>query len=161
MMTRLIFATLAATALAGLATPGLAQQNQSTKSLGVQGNASCSPAPGITQNFPIPTIIQFDTGSTKISPADQQKIAKLASEAKAKYITQICVTGHADKQGDPKKNQQLSIARANAVATELKKNGIDSSALVVNATGEPLGATLSGVSRKSQADRAVEIKIAR
>ncbi len=161
MMIRLMVATLAVAALAGSAAPSMAQQNQSKKNFGVQGNATCSPAPNITQSFPIPTIIQFDTGSTKISPADQQKIAKLASEAKAKYITQICVTGHADKQGDAKKNQQLSMARANAVATELKKNGIDSGTLVVNATGEPLGATLSGVDRKSQADRAVEIKIAR
>jgi OOP family OmpA-OmpF porin len=160
MMIRLTFAALVAAAAISAA-PAMAQQNQSTKNLGVQGNASCSPAPGITQNFPIPTIIQFDTGSSKISAADQQKIAKLASEAKAKYITQICVTGHADKQGDAKKNQQLSMARANAVATELKKNGIASGTLVVNASGEPLGETFAGIDRKSQADRAVIIKVAR
>jgi OmpA-OmpF porin, OOP family len=159
MMIRL---TLAAAAIAGLAlaaSPAFPQTQK--KSLTVQGNERCSPAPNITQNFPISTIIQFDTGSTKISAADQQKIAKLAADAKAKYITQICVTGHADKQGDAKKNQQLSMARANAVAAELKKNGIDSGTLVVAASGEPLGDTLSSVSRKSQADRAVEIKIAR
>ena len=160
MMIRLIVATLTAAALAGAATPSLAQQNQK-KSLTVQGNATCSPSPNITQNFPIPTIIEFDTGSSKIRPADQQKIAKLAADAKAKYITQICVTGHADKQGDAKKNEALSTARANAVAAELKKNGIDPGTLVVSGKGEPLGATLSSVERKSQANRAVEIYIAR
>jgi outer membrane protein OmpA-like peptidoglycan-associated protein len=158
MMIRLTLATAAIAALAVAAAPAFPQQK---KSMTVQGNERCSPAPNITQNFPIPTIIQFDTGSTKISAADQQKIAKLAADAKAKYITQICVTGHADKQGDAKKNQQLSMARANAVAAELKKNGIDSGTLVVSASGEPLGDALSGVNRKSQADRAVEIKIAR
>lgn len=157
MMIRLTFAALTAAALALSAAPATAQK----KSLTVQGNATCSPSPNISQNFPIPTIIEFDTNSTKISPADRQKIAKLASDAKAKYITQICVTGHADKQGDAKKNQALSMQRANAVAAELRKNGIDAGTLVVNASGEPLGETFSGINRKSQADRAVVIKISR
>jgi outer membrane protein OmpA-like peptidoglycan-associated protein len=166
MMIRVIFATLAAAILALSAAPSMAQQSaptttQQKKSMTVQGNATCSPSPNITQSFPIPTIIQFDTGSSKIKPADQQKIAKLATEAKAKYITQICVTGHADKQGDAKKNEALSTARANAVAAELKKNGIAPGTLVVSGKGEPLGSTLSSVDLKSQADRAVEIKIAR
>lgn len=161
MMTRLTFTALALAAASLATSPAGAQQAQQKKSMTVQDNATCSPSPNISQSFPIPTIIEFDTGSSKIKPADQQKIAKLATEAKAKYITQICVTGSADKQGDAKKNEALSTARANAVAAELKKNGIDPGTLVVSGKGEPLGATLSGVDRKSQADRAVVIKVAR
>jgi OmpA-OmpF porin, OOP family len=161
MMTKLTFAALAL-AVGCLATsPADAQQTQQRKSMSPQGNATCSPSPNISQSFPIPTIIEFDSGSIKIKPTDQQKIAKLATEAKAKYITQICVTGSADKQGDAKKNEALSLARANAVAAELKKNGIDPGTLVISGKGEPLGATLSSMDRKSQADRAVEIKVSR
>lgn len=161
MMIRFTFAAAAIAALAIAASPAWPQQPQQKKSMTMQGNVTCTPSPGTSQAFPIPTIIQFDTGSTRISPVDQQKIAKLASEAKAKYITQICVTGRADKQGDPKKNEALSLARANAVAAELQKNGIDAKTLVVSGKGEALGSTFASSERKSQAERVVEIKISR
>src|SRR5690348_18462161 len=64
---------------------------------------ACTPNQTSSQYSPV--IITFETGSVKISPEDQQKIATAAKLAKDNYIQQICVTGFADKQGDAKMNQ--------------------------------------------------------
>jgi OOP family OmpA-OmpF porin len=120
--------------------------------------------PNLTASQFSPVIISFDTGSTKINAQDQRKIAEAAKLAKANYITQICVTGYADKQGDAKINEVLSQRRADAVAAELRKHGISQDTLVVNGVGEPGGSAFSsysGSAAASRADRRVEIRLAR
>jgi outer membrane protein OmpA-like peptidoglycan-associated protein len=121
-------------------------------------------APNMTASQYSPVIVTFDTGIAKISPQDQEKIAKAAKLAKDNYIQQICVTGFTDKQGDAKMNHILSQRRAETVAAELRKNGIAQSTVVVNAAGEPGGgafSSFSGASAASSADRRVEIRFAR
>lgn len=123
---------------------------------------ACTPNQTASQYSPV--IISFETGSVKVSPQDQQKIAAAAKLAKDNYIQQICVTGFADKQGDAKMNQLLSHRRAEAVAAELRKNGVAQGTVVVNAVGEPGGSafsSFSGSSAASSADRRVEIRFAR
>jgi outer membrane protein OmpA-like peptidoglycan-associated protein len=123
---------------------------------------ACTPNQTSSQWSPV--IISFETGSVKISPQDQQKIATAAKLAKDNYIQQICVTGFADKQGDAKMNQVLSQRRAEAVAAELRKNGVGQGSVVVNAAGEPGGTafgSFSGASAASSADRRVEIRFTR
>jgi outer membrane protein OmpA-like peptidoglycan-associated protein len=123
---------------------------------------ACTPSTTASQWSPV--IVSFDTGSVKISSPDQQKIANAAKLAKDNYIQQICVTGFADKQGDAKMNQLLSQRRAEAVAAELRKNGIAQNTVVVNGAGEPGGSafgSFSGTSASSTADRRVEIRFAR
>jgi outer membrane protein OmpA-like peptidoglycan-associated protein len=120
--------------------------------------------PNMTSSQFSPVIVSFDTGSVKISPQDQEKIAKAAKLAKDNYIQQICVTGFADKQGDAKMNHLLSQRRADAVAAELRKNGVAQNSVVIGAAGEPGGNTFSsysGSSAASSADRRVEIRFAR
>lgn len=120
---------------------------------------ACSPT--MTAGQWSPVIVSFDTGSTKIRDADQQKIATAAKLAKDNYIQQVCVTGFADKQGDARMNQLLSQRRAEAVAAELRKYGVAPGAMVVSASGEPGGQALSGMQGSSAADRRVEIRFTR
>ncbi len=108
-----------------------------------------------------PVNVQFDTGSTQIKPADQAKIAELAKIAKASKIQQICIKGFADKQGNAEANRKLSIARGEAVAAEFGKHGLSRDYFAVQSGGEPGGSLFGGVDAKSQADRRVEIRIAR
>jgi outer membrane protein OmpA-like peptidoglycan-associated protein len=120
--------------------------------------------PNMTSSQFSPVIISFETGSVKITSQDQQKIADAAKLAKDNYIQQICVTGFADKQGDAKMNQILSQRRAEAVAAELRRNGVAQNSVVVNAAGEPGGSafsSFSGSSAASAADRRVEIRFSR
>ncbi len=108
-----------------------------------------------------PLTIQFDTGSTKIKPADQAKIAEMAKIAKASKIQQICIKGFADKQGNADMNRKLSIARGEAVAAEFGRHGLTRDYFAVQSGGEPGGNLFSGAQAKSEADRRVEIRIAR
>lgn len=121
----------------------------------------CEPAPNIAQRWPQPVIVAFDSGSTKIKAEDAGKLDKLAKDAKDNYVTQICVTGFADKTGDAQRNERLSQARANAVADALRKRGIAADALVVSGKGETFGSSMGFLASSSQAERRVEVRVAR
>jgi len=110
-------------------------------------------------SFPNPTIIHFDTGSTKLAPDEARKVVETAKAAKDNFIQQVCVRGFADKQGNAEQNRKLSLARANAVAAELRKNGVDPKTIVAEALGEP-GGTFGGDSSTfaTRTDRRVEIR---
>ncbi len=111
-------------------------------------------------SFPNPTIIHFDTGKTTIARDEARKIADTAKAAKDNFILQVCVRGFADKQGNAAANQKLSRARADAVAAELRKNGVDPRTIVIEAAGEPGGSVGSGIGGlANQADRRVEIRV--
>ncbi len=132
--------------------------------LGVQAaSAKCSPPTSTgrqsqqTQN----SFIYFDTGSAKLKDAERKKIVEQAKAAKANYVQLICLRGTTDKQGDPKANERLSNARAQAVAAELAKNGIARKMIETEALGEPGGGMLGSLDRSANADRRVEIRFTR
>jgi outer membrane protein OmpA-like peptidoglycan-associated protein len=116
---------------------------------------------GVANQWPNSTIVSFETGSTKIRPEDAKRIVDAAKLAKANYIQQVCVTGYADKQGDAKKNEELSLRRAQVVAKELAKSGVNAATIVVQAKGEPGGTILSGANVATRADRRVEVSFTR
>ena len=120
----------------------------------------CRPASDIAGRYQ-PITVQFDTGSTAINGTDRQRIAEMARVAKAAKIQQICIRGFADKQGDPAANKRLSQARAEAVAQEFGKNGIGRDYLAIDSSGEPGGTLFGSFQAGAQADRRVEIRIAR
>jgi outer membrane protein OmpA-like peptidoglycan-associated protein len=68
----------------------------------------------------------FDTGSSRVSGAEQGKIDALVTAVKA-YSGKIkfVIGGHADNRGDPAANQRLSIRRVNSVLAALKDGGLD------------------------------------
>jgi outer membrane protein OmpA-like peptidoglycan-associated protein len=78
----------------------------------------------------------FNIGSSRIaSRKDLVNVKEVAEYAKANGKT-IVVTGYADsKTGSASFNQKLSEKRANAVAEELVKMGVDRNNIVVEAKG--------------------------
>ena len=112
-------------------------------------------------DWPNPWIVHFDTGKTTLHADDAKKIAETAKLAKANFIQQVCVQGFADKQGNAQKNTELSLARARAVAAELRRNGVDGKTIVTEAHGEPGGNAASGFNAGAQADRRVEVRFMR
>jgi outer membrane protein OmpA-like peptidoglycan-associated protein len=66
--------------------------------------------------------IRFPSGSTKISPADQEALMKLAHSAVNLTGYLIQVKGFADSSGSAAMNQQLSMERAQAVIAFLLQN---------------------------------------
>ncbi|RKK05573.1 OmpA family protein [Pseudoroseomonas wenyumeiae] len=112
---------------------------------------AAAPAPARTY------LVFFDFDRADLTDRARQIIAEAAQNANRVQTTRIEVAGHADRSGSPQYNQRLSQRRADAVAAELTRQGIQRSAITVQAFGEsrPLVATADGV-REPQ-NRRVEI----
>jgi len=86
-----------------------------------------------------PWVVDFDFDSAVVKPADKEKLAKLATQAKALFVPRICVTGQADKQGNVDYNKKLSMRRAEAVAMALSEGGYPADQIHVTGIGEAFG----------------------
>ena len=73
----------------------------------------------------------------------------------------ITITGHTDGTGSQAKNREISLQRAENVATELKDRGVPAEAISVEAKGKssPLIPTLDGIPQKR--NRRVEVDVKR
>lgn len=87
--------------------------------------------------------LQFRTGSSDIEPVYQQQLIELAKTMQQMQQYGLDLSGYADRQGEEKYNQQLSLQRANKVKEFLIRQGIDASRIATAAYGEsqPLQAT--------------------
>jgi outer membrane protein OmpA-like peptidoglycan-associated protein len=108
-----------------------------------------------------PFTVLFDLGSAKLRPSEAAAITEAVQKAKDRKVSQICLFGHADKIGDPAANERLSKARAEAVAAEMKRQGIAGSQLRIDPKGEAAGKLEFGSRDASVKDRAVLIVFAR
>jgi outer membrane protein OmpA-like peptidoglycan-associated protein len=74
----------------------------------------------------VPEQIQFETGKAVILAASDKVLNGIAEKIKANpQVKRIRIEGHSDDPGGPKKNQELSQARAEAVREYLMKRGIE------------------------------------
>ena len=77
-----------------------------------------TPAPVV-----LPTVL-FKTGQPELLPGSGPALNQLAAELKARPGLRVRIAGHADKVGEPDKNQVLSEQRAGAVKDFLVQAGI-------------------------------------
>jgi OOP family OmpA-OmpF porin len=112
---------------------------------------AAAPAPART------FLVFFDWNRADLTDRARQIIGEAANNSRTTGTTRIEVSGHADRSGTPQYNQRLSERRAQAVASELERQGVPRSAMVIQAFGEsrPLVPTADGV-REPQ-NRRVEI----
>ncbi len=113
--------------------------------------ASAAPTPARTY------LVFFDWDRSDLSDRARQIIAEAAQNSARVQTTQIEVQGNADRSGTPAYNQRLSLRRAQTVAAELVRDGVNQSAIAIQAFGDtrPLVETAAGV-REPQ-NRRVEI----
>ena len=71
----------------------------------------------------LPTVL-FKVGQPELLPTSSPALSQLAAELKARPRLQLRIAGHADKVGEPDKNQVLSEQRAEAVKDFLVQAGI-------------------------------------
>lgn len=111
------------------------------------------PEPEISRNF----IVFFDWNRSDITSLADNIIRSAVNEANRVGNVRIRLTGHADRSGNARYNQGLSMRRANAVSGRLQQLGIAANEISVFAKGEsePLVTTADGV-REPQ-NRRVEI----
>ncbi len=120
-----------------------------------QSDAMVAAGKTVTKVVAAPVSVFFNINKAKIaSKKDLQNVSELAKVAKENN-SKIVVTGYADsKTGSAEYNQKLSEKRANTVADELVKMGIDRNNIEVVAAGGVK--TLSPISYNRRAT--VEIK---
>lgn len=69
--------------------------------------------------------ILFETGSATIDPASNERLDRVVEYMTHRTSARIRISGHTDNVGDPRRNQALSQARAEAVRAYLVSHGID------------------------------------
>ena len=94
------------------------------------------PQPVVIEKITLSTDVLFGFNKAELTPAGQQKLDDLAKSAQGANVERVALTGHADRIGSEEYNQELSEARAQAVADYLKSKGVDSSRLQVAGKGE-------------------------
>ena len=112
-----------------------------------------TPTPPPARNF----LVFFDFDKSTLTPRAMDIVKEAASVAKAGQNARVTCTGHTDTAGPANYNMALSLRRANAVKSELVRNGLtaDQIAVIGRGESEPLVPTADGV-REPQ-NRRVEI----
>ncbi|MET4073312.1 OOP family OmpA-OmpF porin [Hymenobacter sp. UYCo722] len=88
--------------------------------------ATAAPTP-ILPTTPAPVLLPtvlFKVGKPELLPGSTPALGQLATELKARPNLKLRIAGHADKVGEPDKNQALSEQRAEAVKEFLVQAGI-------------------------------------
>jgi len=80
-------------------------------------------------------IIHFDSGSSKLDPAEADHIEDVTEALKRLPELSITITGRADETGSAETNAKLSMERANRVAEALVALGIAPAAIKIVAAG--------------------------
>ena len=139
--------TLALAALAAgtlFAAPAFAQSVGSCPTAGSAANSQ-------------PAWVLFDLGSSALKPDAKPTIAQAVATAKARQTVKICVVGQTDKLGDKNYNAKLALARSQAVANELVRDGFPAKNVIIASNPEAFGNTSFGEKDAQEKDRRVTI----
>jgi OmpA-OmpF porin, OOP family len=105
--------------------------------------------------------VNFNVGSTTISPTDQEELKRLARTATTLKGYMVAVTGYADSSGSAAMNTQLSEERAKAVVSFLmQQGGVPVQNIVAPGAMGEYGQTASNETPAGRAaNRRVEVKV--
>jgi outer membrane protein OmpA-like peptidoglycan-associated protein len=92
--------------------------------------------------------VYFDDNSSRLDPGGREILRFAANAYKAGSPGAVQVTGYADPAGSAGYNQRLSLRRANAVASELAKDGVPRNAMVLSGAGETSTGATPGQDRR-------------
>jgi len=101
----------------------------------------------------------FPTDSAHISTNAYDMVADVAADARNRPEVRVIVDGYTDTTGSQDHNQQLSEARADAVADVLKRHGINSARISTHGYGESKLAVPTGDQVKEAQNRRVVIRL--
>ncbi len=106
-------------------------------------------------------LVPFGRDRADLTLEAREAVREAAQEARRLPANRIEVDGHTDRSGDAAYNIRLAQRRAESVAAELARNGLDRTSMVVRAHGEtrPVVPTADGV-REARNNR-VEITLLR
>jgi OmpA-OmpF porin, OOP family len=107
----------------------------------VFNTAQPAPPPPVVQPVPAPApartyLVFFDWDRADLTDRARQIITEAAQASTRVQYSRIEVQGNADRSGTPAYNQQLSLRRAQTVATELVRQGVPGTAIDIQAFGD-------------------------
>ena len=111
------------------------------------------PEPFVTDTF----YVQFKTSSSSSNPVPKKSIEYLIEQLAQNSELKIYITGHTDNTGTDKINNALSLKRAQSVADEFIKSGIDSSRIVIEAFGSTRPHSSNKTKNGRKKNRRVEV----
>jgi OOP family OmpA-OmpF porin len=132
------------------------------------GSYDCPPPPAaVTAPAVVPPaaplanavyFVFFDFDKSAITPAAQDILNTVVSDARRTSASRLNVVGHTDTSGSPAYNQALSERRATAVREALVQRGVPAGQITTRGVGEsqPLIATGDGVREPS--NRRAEVR---
>jgi OmpA-OmpF porin, OOP family len=119
------------------------------------------PAPAVVAPSPISRsyLVFFDWDKADLTDRARQIVSEAAANSTKVQYTRLEVNGYTDTSGTPKYNQGLSVRRAKAVAAELVKDGVPSSAISIEGFGDTHLLVPTGPGVREPQNRRVEIII--
>jgi outer membrane protein OmpA-like peptidoglycan-associated protein len=124
-----------------------------------QSVGNCPTAGNSPQSQPV--WVMFDLGSAVLHDAEKPKIAQAVATAKARQVIVVCVVGNTDKLGDKAMNAKLALARSQAVAAQMVRDGLPGKNIVIAANPEAFGNESLGSADAQVKDRRVTIVFTR
>jgi OOP family OmpA-OmpF porin len=123
--------------------------------------AAATPAAAVPPAAPLANAVYFvffDFDKSVITPAAQDILNTVVSDARRTNANRLNVVGHTDTSGSPAYNQRLSERRATAVREALVQRGVPAGQITTRGVGEsqPLIATGDGVREPS--NRRAEVR---
>ncbi|HVZ08330.1 OmpA family protein [Rhodopila sp.] len=113
------------------------------------------PAPTAARTF----MVFFDWDKATLTDRARQIVKEAAQSSTQVQYTRIEVNGYTDTSGTPQYNKGLSIRRAEAVASELVRNGVPKTAIAIQGFGETHLLVPTGPNVREPQNRRVEIII--
>ena len=103
--------------------------------------------------------ILFAVNSSQLQPAARSNLIELSEILRKYENTEILIEGHTDSTGSDEHNRDLSIRRANSVATYLAEHNVAASRFTIMGYGETQPIAENATSAGRQANRRVELAI--
>jgi outer membrane protein OmpA-like peptidoglycan-associated protein len=104
-----------------------------------------------------PAWVLFDLGSAVLKPEAKPTIQQAVATAKARQVVKVCVVGQTDKLGDKNYNAKLALARSQAVAAQMVRDGMPGDKVIIATNGEAFGNLSFGSRDAEEKDRRVTI----
>jgi outer membrane protein OmpA-like peptidoglycan-associated protein len=103
--------------------------------------------------------LYFLRDTDKLTAASQQEYSKVFDDIKQRPVYQVEVIGYTDTTGKQEYNQQLSLARAEAIRDQLIKDHLNPNSISVAGRGELDPAVPTGPQVNEPLNRRVEITV--
>ncbi len=114
-----------------------------------------APAPAPARSY----LVFFDWDKANLTERAKAIVKEAADNSTHVSVTRIEVNGYTDTSGKPSYNQHLSVRRAQAVASELVRDGVPQNVIAIQGFGETHLLVATGPNVREPQNRRVEIVI--